>query len=134
MEDENEELSFVTFNAEGERMECDVLFMFESLDGRNFIVYTDNTLAETGELRVYASLYNPEELEPSSNEEEARLILEPITEQSDWDIVNEILREMASQVSEEIGADGGAGSAGIVTEPPDGEHDVIDVHYPEGSR
>lgn len=96
MADDIEELSFTTYDEHGERMDCDVLFMFEAVDsGNNIIVYTDNTVSEEGETRVYASIYNPDELEVTDIGEIDKMNLLPVEDSSDWKAINEILVEMA---------------------------------------
>ena len=47
-------------NNEGKQLECDVLFTFDSDEtGKSYIAYTDNTKDENGNIRVYASIYDP---------------------------------------------------------------------------
>ena len=113
-------------------MDCDILFMFEVVDsGNNIIVYTDNTVSEEGDARVYASIYNPDELEVTDTGEIAKMNLLPIEDPSDWEAVNEILVEMARAAAEYAADDGDSGSAeGHVSVPDDGEYNVINVHYP----
>lgn len=133
MADDAAELSFTTFNEHGERMDCDVLFMFEAVDsGNNLIVYTDNTQDEMGNIRVYASVYDPDELTITESGEIARLTLAPIEDQSDWSAINEILAEMAQMAADAEG-DGGCihDESCMVTPPENNEYDVINVHYPE---
>ena len=56
----NENLSFTVINSDGFEVECEVLFTFESEEtGKNYIVYTDNTVDEDGNTKVYASIYDP---------------------------------------------------------------------------
>ena len=57
-----EKMTFKVVNDEGKEVECEVLFTFESDETKkNYIVYTDNTLDEEGNTKVYASIYNPDE-------------------------------------------------------------------------
>ena len=43
----------------GNKVECDVLFTFDSDEmGKSYIVYTDNTLDELGNIKVYANTYD----------------------------------------------------------------------------
>ena len=81
---------FTIINKEGEEITCEVLFTFESEETqKNYIVYTDNTKDNEGNIKVYASIYNPEkennELLPIETEREWRVIetiLESIQEES----------------------------------------------------
>ena len=55
---ENEKMTFKITNENGIEVEYEVLFTFESDETKkNYIVYTDNSLDEDGNTRVYASIY-----------------------------------------------------------------------------
>ena len=55
-----EEGKFTIVDKDGNKIECDVLFTFESdKTHKNYIVYTDNTKDELGNTKVYASVYDP---------------------------------------------------------------------------
>lgn len=83
---------FSVYNEDGETIECEVLFTFESEDSqKNYIVYTDNTLDEDGFTRVYASVFNPED---------ENMELMPITEE-EWELVDGLLQEMQAEMDEE---------------------------------
>ena len=48
-----EDMTFTVVNDEGKEIKCDVLFTFDSDEtGKNYIVYTDNTKDENGNLRT----------------------------------------------------------------------------------
>ena len=88
----NEEMTFKMVDENGVEKECEVLFTFESEEtNKNYIVYTDNTLDESGNIRVYASTYNPEE--PNSK-------LLPIETEKEWDIIKTILSQIQDEVRE----------------------------------
>ena len=71
-----DELKFKAVDAEGRQIDCETLFMFESPETKkNYIVYTDNSIDEEGNVRVYASIYNPADLRVSEGEEMAALEL-----------------------------------------------------------
>ena len=96
------ELKFKAVDAEGRQIDCDALFMFESPEtGKNYIVYTDNSIDEEGNTRVYASIYNPEDLRMSDEQDLAALELIPIETDKEWKIIETILEEMQNQVEEE---------------------------------
>jgi len=96
-----EELKFKAVDAEGRQIDCDTLFMFESPETqKNYIVYTDNSIDEEGNIRVYASIYNPEDLKMNDDEDMAALELIPIETEKEWKIIETILEEMQNQVEE----------------------------------
>ena len=79
----DEVMTFKVISDEGKEVECEVLFTFESEETKkNYIVYTDNTTDEEGNVRVYASTFDPN----SENTE-----LKPIETDREWKIVETIL-------------------------------------------
>ncbi len=85
-EDVNPAMSFVVESDTGESTTCEVLFTFEAEDtGKNYIVYTDNTLDGEGNTKVYASIYNPDV-------DETKLL--PIETDKEWEIIERILTEL----------------------------------------
>ena len=99
----NEKMTFKVFDDEGHEIECEVLFTFESDETKkNYIVYTDNTTDESGNTKVYASIYNP-------NEENTKL--EPIETEKEWKIIETILEEIQEQLSKDKASqeEGGSG-------------------------
>ena len=81
----DESLDFTVINAEGKEIECEALATFQSeITGKMYILYTDNTLDEEGNTKVYASIFdetNPQNLQPIETEEE-------------WNMVDEVLSEI----------------------------------------
>lgn len=93
----NERITFKVFNDAGKEIECEVLFTFESDETKkNYMVYTDNTTDEEGNTKVYASIYNPEEIE-------TKLI--PIESEKEWKIIETILEELQTKVTESMNSD-----------------------------
>ena len=93
MENKEEVMTFKVVDDEGKEVECEVLFTFESEETKkNYIVYTDNTLDEEGNTKVYASIYNP-------NEAETKLL--PIETDKEGKIIETILEEIQSEVNNE---------------------------------
>ena len=85
-----ETMTFKVINDEGQEVECEVLFTFESDETKkNYIVYTDNTLDEEGNTKVYASIYNPDE-------DETKLL--PIETDKEWKIIETILEELQNEI------------------------------------
>ena len=88
-----EKMTFKVMNDEGKEVECEVLFTFESEETKkNYIVYTDNTIDEEGNTKVYASIYNPDEAETK---------LLPIESEKEWKIIETILEEIQSEANKE---------------------------------
>ena len=73
----------------GKEIECEVLFTFDSEETKkSYMVYTDNTTDENGNVRVYASVYNPD----AENTE-----LMPIESEREWKIVETILESIQEE-------------------------------------
>ena len=54
-----EKNTFTVINNEGKEVLCDVLFTFDSKDtNKSYIVYTDNTKDDMGNIKVYANTYD----------------------------------------------------------------------------
>ena len=87
----DETMTFKVINDEGQEVECEVLFTFESDETKkNYIVYTDNTLDEEGNTKVYASIYNPDQ-------DETKLL--PIETDKEWKIIETILEELQNETA-----------------------------------
>ena len=88
-----ERMTFNITNDEGQEVECEVLFTFESDEtGKNYMVYTDNTVDEEGNTKVYASIYNPDEEDQT---------LQPIETDKEWTIIETILNELHEEAKKE---------------------------------
>ena len=97
MEDKN---SFKIINENGEEIMCDVLFTFDSEETKkSYIVYTDNSKDENGNVQVFASIYDP-------NVEDQKL--EPITTDKEWKVIETILNTLQEERKKKI--DGTANS------------------------
>ena len=91
MDNMEEKMTFKVINDEGKEVECEVLFTFESDETKkNYIVYTDNTLDEEGNTKVYASIYNPDQ-------DETKLL--PIETDKEWQIIETILEELQNEAA-----------------------------------
>ena len=91
----DEIMTFKVTNDEGKEVECEVLFTFESDETKkNYIVYTDNTIDDEGNTKVYASIYNTEE-------EESKLL--PIETDKEWKIIETILEELQNEANKQEG-------------------------------
>ena len=86
-----ERMTFKVFDDNGKEVECEVLFTFESDETKkNYIVYTDNTIDEEGNTKVYASIYNPDQ-------DETKLL--PIETDKEWKIIETILEELQNEAT-----------------------------------
>lgn len=82
--------SFSMIDENGNEVVYDVLFTFESDETKkNYIVYTDNTKDENGNIEVYASIYDPED--PQSK-------LEAITTDKEWKVIETILESLQEEI------------------------------------
>lgn len=87
----DEIMTFKVLDENNKEIECEVLFTFESDETKkNYIVYTDNTVDDEGNTKVYASIYNP-------NEQETKLL--PIESEKEWKIIETILEELQNEAS-----------------------------------
>ena len=86
MEEKN---TFTVLDENGKEVTCEVLFTFDSEETKkNYIVYTDNTTDEEGNVRVYASTFDP------ANETTE---LKPIETDREWKIVETILESIQEE-------------------------------------
>lgn len=82
----NENMSFTVLDENGKETKCDVLFTFDSEEtGKSYIAYTDNSVDEEGNTKVFASIYSPDS-------EDQRLM--PIETEKEWKIIEIILEEL----------------------------------------
>ena len=82
--------TFTMLDENGNEVVYDVLFTFESDEtNKNYIVYTDNKKDETGNVEVYASIYDPND--PKSK-------LEAITTEKEWKVIETILSTLQEEV------------------------------------
>lgn len=101
MNDDQKQLRFIAHNEQGECVEYDVVLTFEAVSsGNNIIVYTDGSQDEVGNLKIFASVYDPEELAAAESGGIADLKLGAVEEASDRRILDEILCEMAAAAAE----------------------------------
>ncbi len=83
---------FTIINDQGEEVECEILFTFDSDETKkSYIVYTDNTLDEQGSTKVYASVYDPTGQDPT---------LLPIETEKEWLVIENILSSVQEKINE----------------------------------
>ena len=74
----------------GNEIIYDVLFTFESDEtNKNYIVYTDNSKDEEGNIQVYASIYDPKN--PKGK-------LEAIETEKEWKVIETILNTLQEEI------------------------------------
>ena len=82
--------SFSMIDENGNEIIYDVLFTFENEEtNKNYVVYTDNSRDEKGNIQVYASIYDPEN--PKSK-------LEGIKTEKEWKVIETILNTLQEEV------------------------------------
>ena len=82
--------TFSMIDENGNEVIYDVLFTFESEEtNKNYIVYTDNSRDEIGNIEVYASIYYPDD--PHSK-------LEAIKTEKEWKVIETILDTLQEEV------------------------------------
>lgn len=88
----NNENIFTIVNDNGEEVKCEILFTYEDeKTKKNYMAYTDNTLDELGNTKVYASIFNPEEENP---------VLLPIETEEEWKLIEGILTSLSAPEEE----------------------------------
>ena len=104
---ENETVKFKAIDEEGRQLDCEALFLFESPETKkNYIVYTDHSIDNEGNTKVYASIYDPKDLKSDENNEFAALPLKPIETEKEWKIIQTILDELQASAREEANQEG----------------------------
>lgn len=89
-----ERMTFKVTNSEGKEVEYEVLFTFDSDEtNKSYMVYTDGSKDESGNVRVFASIYIP-------GEETTELL--PIETDKEWKIIDAILKELQEESKGEV--------------------------------
>lgn len=84
-----ERMTFKVANEEGIEIEYEVLFTFDSDEtNKSYMVYTDGSIDEFGNTKVYASTYIPGEDTTQ---------LSPIETDKEWKIIETILKELQEE-------------------------------------
>lgn len=89
--------TFTVINDEGKEVTCNVLFTFDSEETKkSYIVYTDNTKDEKGNVQVYATIFNPDD--PNTK-------LEPIESDKEWKVIETILETLQEEIKNKAGSE-----------------------------
>ena len=92
--DQNMKSTFKVINEQGQEIECDILFTFDSEETKkSYIVYTDNSKDAGGNVQVFASIYDP-------NQESSKL--DPITTEQEWKIIETILNTLQEEIKKKV--------------------------------
>lgn len=84
-----EKQKFFVLDENGKKVECEPLFTFESEEtGKNYVVYTDNSLDKDGNVRVFASIYNV-------SDKGGELL--PIKTDKEWKVIETILETIQEE-------------------------------------
>lgn len=88
----DERMTFKVTDENGKDIEYEVLFTFDSEDtNKSYMAYTDHTTDEEGNVRVYASIYEPDA-------DPMKLI--PIETDKEWNFIQTILEEIQATAEE----------------------------------
>lgn len=82
--------TFTMMNKDGKEIEYDVLFTYESEEThKNYIVYTDQSKDEAGNIQVYASTYDPNNPDIPFGEVET---------DKEWKVIETILQTLQEEI------------------------------------
>lgn len=81
---------FTLIGEDGKEVTYDILFTFDSDEtNKSYIVYTDKSHDEKGQIQVYASIYDPKN--PNSK-------LEAIESEKEWKVIETILSTLQDEI------------------------------------
>ena len=77
---------------DGKEVVCDIVLTFrDDNNDINYIIYTDGTKDEDGELEIYASRYK---------QVDGSFVLEEIVNDSEWDLIDNMLESKYKEIGE----------------------------------
>jgi len=86
---------FTIKNEAGEEMECDVLFTFDAEDmKKSYVVFTDNSKDENGNIKVYANTYDP-----TGNSAD----LGVVNTEKEWQMIENLLSSLQEKMGDNDG-------------------------------
>lgn len=92
MKSENKNV-FTMTNENGESIECEVILTIDSDEyKKSYVVYTDHSMDDNGNIKTYASIYDPTG---------KSLDLTPVTTDEEWDMIESVLASAQRQVAKE---------------------------------
>ena len=84
--------TFTAYAENGEKIECEIIMSYLcEKNNRAYVFYTDNNYDEDGNLNLYASRYLGDD---------NGLLLEEITDESEWNLLNDALEEAKKGLEE----------------------------------
>lgn len=82
--------TFTLIDNDGNEVLYDILFTFESDEtNKNYIVYTDKSKDEDGNIQVFASVYDPNDLNKK---------FEAIETEKEWKVIETILETLQEEI------------------------------------
>ncbi len=88
MENKN---TFKVKDEKGNEIVCDIICTFDNDEtGKSYIVYTDNTKDDKGQVQVYASIYDPAD---------PKMKLEEIKTEKEWKVIDTILKTLQEEIT-----------------------------------
>lgn len=92
---EEEKLILTLKDEQGNERQCEGIAQFELEEtGKSYLIYTDNTVDEEGNTKIYASSYIPNE-DGSIGD-----VLNPIETEKEWKYVEKIVEGMQEQTEQ----------------------------------
>jgi uncharacterized protein YrzB (UPF0473 family) len=87
--------TFTLQDPQGNTTVYDVLFSFEDAQtGKNYIVFTDNTRDELGNVQVFANTYDPTAENP---------VLHAIESEEEWEMLQSIMDQLMEETRRKAG-------------------------------
>ncbi len=84
---------FIMKNDKGEEVECEVMMTIDSEEfNSHYIIYTDHTMTDDGNINTYASHYDPTG---------KSLDLNPVTTDAEWNMIESVLASAQKQIIKE---------------------------------
>lgn len=81
--------SFTIIGSNGDKVKCEILFTYEDEQtNKHYIAYTDNSVDDEGNIKVFASLIDPDERNP---------ILHELENDSEWELIESILESLTNE-------------------------------------
>ena len=85
--------TFTIIDEEGKELTYEILFTFDSEETKkSYVVFTDNTVDDSGSIATYASVYDP-----TGEKKE----LEPIETEAEWDLIESLLSQIEDKIKED---------------------------------
>ena len=87
--------TFTLRDADGKETTYDVLFTFEDrMTGKNYIVFTDNSRDEAGNVQVFANTYDPDAETP---------VLGAIETEEEWEMITHLMDQVMEEARQKQG-------------------------------